>query len=161
MRDELTSLPGRAAFFKNGRNMLRFSDSSNRVALHIIHIANLKAVIMEYGLHIGEAVLKVAGQRLYGTFQEDKMFARLEGDMFGLLYQGVIHDGYAIYTARRVLENLRDPVMFNGLEIPIEVRTGIAFCPDHGTEMEAVYEYAIEALLSSGGSKDLKELKKS
>ncbi len=146
MRDELTSLPDRAAFFKSGRNMLRFSDSSNRVALHIIQVANLKAVIMEHGLHVGEAVLKSAGQRLYGAFQQDKVLARLDGDMFGLLYQGVMHDGYVIYTARRILEHLNDPVVLNGQEILIEVRAGIAFSPDHGTEWDAVYEHALNAL---------------
>jgi len=150
LRDGLTGLPCRDSFIEKCEEIFRFSDNSNQAALHVIHQKNLKEIVMTHGLHIGEGVLKVVARRLYGIFNADKVFARLEGDNFGLLQREISHNGYALYTARRVFENLGAPLDVAGHSINIIVNIGISLFPDHGRDWNTLSHKAVQAMQEAG-----------
>ncbi|MCB9991140.1 MAG: GGDEF domain-containing response regulator [Rhodospirillales bacterium] len=145
-RDGLTGLLDRDSFIDTCCNTIRTMNDGDRLAFYVIHIRNMKDIIMEHSLHVGEAVLKAVAARLYGAFQSGKVFSRLEGDNFGLLQSDLTHDGHALYTARRIGENLSEPIDVSGTPVLAEVRIGIAFCPDHGLRCDTLYERASAAV---------------
>lgn len=146
-QDGLTGLLDKDGFFERGQNAVQnISEQSAMLAVHLLYIRNLKDVIMEQGLHVGEGLLKSVANRLYGVLNSDRVFARIEGETFGLLQQDVDHDGHVLYVARRVLETLKDPVDVLGQKMDVEMSMGIAFYPEHGRDWEGIYHNAALAL---------------
>lgn len=150
--DALTGLPNDGDFIRKSRDALtRAAQEKTPLALHIIHIANLKEIVINHGLPVAETILKTVSGRLYGVFQSGKIFARLGSDSFGLLQKDVEHRGHVLYVARRILENLDTPVHVLGQEFTSRIHIGIALCPDHGTQWEELYDSARLALQSTEG----------
>ncbi len=140
----MTGLPDKDFFFGCCRDAVL--DENSLTAIHLLYIGNLKDVIMEHGLHVGEGVLKNVSNRLYGVLSSNRTFARLEGETFGVLQQDVEHVGHVLYVSRRIFETLKDPVDIMGHQINVEMNIGVAFYPDHGKTWEDVHHNAALAL---------------
>lgn len=145
-RDELTGLPNSAVFFEECSKILAAHNEGQQTAMHIIEIGNLKDVVMDYGLHVGEAMLKQITNRLYGIFRSDKVFARLEGEKLGLIQQDIEHEGHVLYLARRILESMAEPIDALNHSVQFDMNIGVSLCPVHGEDSETLYHNACLAL---------------
>jgi diguanylate cyclase (GGDEF)-like protein len=132
LHDALTGLPNRALFRERIERCLqrRRSDASFRFAVLFLDLDRFKVINDSLGHAAGDALLTtVAGRLRHGVdaerVAEAATVARMGGDEFTVLLEGLRDPQAAERVARRVLQELALPVDFSGSEIFTGASIGI------------------------------------
>jgi diguanylate cyclase (GGDEF)-like protein/PAS domain S-box-containing protein len=145
--DSLTGLPNRNLLRQNmDEILLHTRRSSDKAALLVLGIDNFKAVNDSLGHGIGDKLLRAVAKRLRSTLREEDTLARLNSDEFAIVQSGLTHPDDAVLLARRLLEAIGDPYLFDGHSIVIGASIGIAMAPGDGDESEKLLKNADMAL---------------
>jgi diguanylate cyclase (GGDEF)-like protein/PAS domain S-box-containing protein len=145
--DVLTGLPNRNLLRQNmDEILLHTRRSSDKTAVLILGIDNFKAVNDTLGHGIGDKLLRAVAKRLRSTLREEDTLARLNSDEFAIVQSGLSHPDDAVVLARRLLEAIGDPYLFDGHSIVIGASIGIAMAPSDGDETEKLLKNADMAL---------------
>lgn len=110
MHDGLTGLPNRVLLMDRISHALsRTQDRSTHVAVFFVDVDGFKAVNDTLGHAAGDLLLIEVGRRLRSMGRGDDTVARLAGDEFVVLCEGVQDRAAAEATARRLLDGLERP----------------------------------------------------
>ncbi len=126
--DGLTGLPNRTLFrdrVEHALDRVR-GRSAERIALLFLDLDNFKALNDRYGHARGDAILAAIGDRLRDALRPGDTAARLAGDEFAILVEGLAGPEDAAAVAGRVIEALRQPVDFGEVAPTPSVSIGIA-----------------------------------
>ncbi len=147
-RDGLTRLPSRSTFEGTLSQALQQADAHHRSAV-LLHIAldGFKHVNDNFGHDAGDAVLKIAAQRLSALAAPYRL-ARLGGDEFLMLFDGEDAARQAKGLSTRILESIAQPCQVAGRELCITTSIGMAVYPQHGA-MSALVSHATIATRAS------------
>ncbi|MCF3640509.1 diguanylate cyclase [Rhizobium sp. TRM95111] len=126
-RDFLTDIYNRRYFFEAGQRLV---DQSLRrgetVAIAILDIDHFKRLNDTYGHEVGDTVLKVVARRLKARIGDRFLLARLGGEEFGVIFQGVDLD-HALEESEGLREQLAaEPIDADGEPLTITVSIGLA-----------------------------------
>jgi diguanylate cyclase (GGDEF)-like protein len=125
--DMLTGLPNRALFFDRLQHaMARARRSDGPIALFFLDIDRFKHINDTYGHAAGDDLLRAFAQRVRGCVRESDTVARLAGDEFTVILEGLHGPADAEAVAGKILEALRPPVKLAGQEVVIGSSMGIA-----------------------------------
>ena len=145
--DTLTGLPNRALFSDRITGaMARAARSGHGLALLFIDVDHFKTVNDTHGHAAGDEVLRVVAQRLRGAVRDADTVARLAGDEFTLILEGLAAQDEARAVAAKVVAVLRPPLMFEGTSISVSVSVGVAFLSDTDREPADLLRRADDAL---------------
>jgi diguanylate cyclase (GGDEF)-like protein/PAS domain S-box-containing protein len=145
--DSLTGLPNRNLLRQNmDEILLHTRRSSDKAAVLVLGIDNFKAVNDSLGHGIGDKLLRAVAKRLRSTLREEDTLARLNSDEFAIVQSGLTRPDDAVLLARRLLEAIGDPYLFDGHSIVIGASIGIAMAPSDGDESEKLLKNADMAL---------------
>ena len=145
--DALTGLPNRALFSDRITGaMARAARSGHGLALLFIDVDRFKAVNDTHGHAAGDQVLRVVAQRLRSAVREADTVARLAGDEFTLILEGLAAQEEARAVAAKVVAALRPPLTFEGKAISVSVSVGVAFLSDTDREPADLLRRADDAL---------------
>jgi diguanylate cyclase len=157
--DGVTNLPNRSLFLKQLSLGLKQSQRDNKAcALLHLNLDRFKQVNDHYGNRIGDAVLRGIAERLrecvrakdgVGSISSDgevTPVARINGDEFTILLQGLDQIDSAAAATRRIQRHLSRPFMIEGKEIYIDVSIGIGAYPEDAREPEDLLHKAQAAL---------------
>ncbi len=129
--DSLTDLPNRAAFLLALSQMIEAcKDTAEEFAVLSIDLDRLKEINDVFGHEVGDKLLIEVAHRLEKAVQGG-VVARLSGDEFGLIIDGVQPDA-ALDLANRLLETMRDEIMVDGRSLRMGLTTGISIFPRNG-----------------------------
>jgi len=131
--DPLTGLYNRTQF----EEILGFTISSaarrnTKFALISLDIDHFKEVNDTYGHHIGDKLLKIVASKFHALLREDDIIARIGGDEFNIILDGIDDEADAIVISQRLLESVKQPIVIDGNTCFITLSIGIAFYPIHG-----------------------------
>ncbi len=132
-RDALTGLPNRRVFssdlqsaVKNAQNLSGFA------SLLLIDLDGFKKINDLYGHQIGDAVLSDIARRMQAALRNNDTIARLGGDEFAIISEGhpdmKQHRKGAMQLADRLLQTIRQPLIFDDNRIRSGASIGIALC---------------------------------
>lgn len=122
--DPLTGLANRALFEDAFARQLALSErSGSPFAVLAIDLDEFKAVNDQQGHAAGDAVLRVAAERITGTVRASDMPARMGGDEFSVLLADTNRDD-AVQTAERLVVALSQP--YPGIRTAVSASVGIA-----------------------------------
>lgn len=125
--DPLTGLPNRRLFLDRLDGALaRARRSGQRVALLFIDLDEFKSVNDRFGHRGGDDVLMAVAQRLLGAVRPGDTVARLAGDEFTVLLEGLPGLDEAVAVAKRIEETLAYPASVSGTPVTISASIGIA-----------------------------------
>jgi diguanylate cyclase (GGDEF)-like protein/PAS domain S-box-containing protein len=145
--DGLTGLPNRTLLRQNmDEILLHARRSSDKAAVLVLGIDNFKAVNDTLGHGIGDKLLRAVAKRLRSMLREGDTLARLNSDEFAIVQSGLSHPDDAVLLARRLLEAIGDPYLFDGHSVVIGASIGIAMAPGDGDEAEKLLKNADMAL---------------
>jgi len=145
--DGLTGLPNRILLRQKLDEMLVSTRrSGDKVAVLFLDLDNFKAINDTLGHAIGDKLLKGVTKRLKSSLREDDSVARLGSDEFAVVQAGVQRPEDVAFTARRLIDAIGEPYLFDGHTIVSGASIGIAIAPGDGDDAERLLKNADMAL---------------
>lgn len=145
--DQLTGLVNRALFRDRLAHALaRAKRSHERAALLYIDLDGFKAINDSLGHAAGDEVLRAVASRFRSAVRSSETVARIGGDEFTILLEGVSGPADAVKAAERVLAALSTPLKAAGRELRVTPSIGVALFPDHAKEPQELMRQADTAM---------------
>ena len=124
--DPLTGLPNRALFLDRLELALaRTRQCDDVVAVLFLDLDNFKVINDSLGHEVGDQLLFAVSQRLERCLRSTDIVARMGGDEFTVLLEGVSSAGGAEATAERIISELWAPFTIGGKRIFVTASIGI------------------------------------
>ncbi len=149
--DSLTGLPNRRAFQEGlPLALARAKRNQTGTALMFLDVDHFKSINDTRGHAAGDAVLMEFARRLLASVRATDMVARLAGDEFVVILEGIKAPQEAELIAAKICEVFTAPVRLPSGEVPVSTSIGIAFLPvGSGAEVEALLATADHALYAT------------
>ena len=149
--DVLTGLQNRQRLSDRLKEILTANDGRHvRSALLQIDLDDFKSVNDTLGHGTGDALLKLAADRIRGVLQEGDSAFRYAGDEFAIIQYGK-DPSEAESVAQALVDAFKIPFMINEMPLFVGASVGIAFGPQHGTQSEELMKAADIALYAAKG----------
>ncbi len=159
--DSLTGLPNRVLFRDRLREGMKRAQRSGRaLGLMFLDLDRFKVVNDSLGHEVGDRLLQHVSQALTSCLRGvDSVaraavdgtvtIARLGGDEFTIVVEGIDGSDDAALIARRILEALLEPFVFEGEEIVITASIGISLYPADNSDLDGLIRHTDMAMYRS------------
>ena len=145
--DSLTSLPNRILLIDRiDQALQRAKREQSEVAVLFIDLDGFKIANDMYGHETGDIVLKTVASRLRSVVRTQDTVARLSGDEFVLVLEGMQTHSDIGVVARKLLESLCKPYLINSKEIFCTASIGIAIYPNDGNDNRSLLKHSDQAM---------------
>ena len=145
--DTLTRVGNRAAFTGRIEAAIDRADAiCGRVALILLDVDRFKLINDTLGHDVGDRVLVAVAERLVVAVGARGTVARLGGDEFGILVDAVEAESTVAAVAGDILAALREPYLYEDLELTTRATLGVAISTRDGTSATALFKEADIAL---------------
>lgn len=151
-QDTLTGLSNRHRFSTLLSECL---ESGCAASIILLDLDGFKEVNDTHGHAVGDCLLEAIGVRLPHLLGRDVEIARMGGDEFAVLLQGVNDPLGAHVQAQAILDAFRKPFELGGQSLELGTSIGIALAPSHGTDTEeliASADFALYRAKAEGGN---------
>jgi len=129
--DPLTQIANRSLFIDTIRTSLAQLPTTQRpIAVMFIDLDGFKEINDTFGHAVGDRVLSEVAARLRVQVRKLDMAARIGGDEFGMLLDGMRHFSDAAVVADRIIETLRRPIPLGDAVVTIGASVGVAVVED-------------------------------
>ena len=147
LHDSLTGLPNRVLLHDRIHQALSVSERRREpMAILLLDLDKFKQVNDNLGHHIGDLLLRAVGPRLSGPLRKTDTLSRLGGDEFAVLLPPATPVDRASAIAERLVEEILDPFVIEGMKLDLGVSIGVAVYPQHGTDMDTLIQNADAAM---------------
>lgn len=151
--DALTSLPNRRAFEAHLQAAtLRAMESGANVGLLLMDLDHFKQVNDTLGHSAGDHLLKTFGKRLKDCLRPNDFVARLSGDEFAVILEGVKHENDLLRAGESILARLQRPVRLEGRMLGAGASIGGALFPRDAASAHDLFKNADTALYALKGA---------
>lgn len=148
--DNLTGLPNRRLFLDRlNQGLSRARRRGTRLAVLFLDIDSFKLINDAYGHDTGDYVLKEISNRLLKTVRESDTVARLSGDEFTVIAEGVRDQDEATAIARKIVTSFDSSFEFADHNLNVSASVGVAVYPDDGRNITSLMKRADEAMYRS------------
>lgn len=135
--DALTGLPNRVRI----EERLESLGPTAEAAVVVLDLDRFAAINDALGHPVGDRLLQQVGARLANQLPQQAMLARLWGDEFAFLFEGLDREALRGF-AQSLLDAMRTPVEVEGQRLDVSGSLGIAFHPADGIGMNALLQRA-------------------
>lgn len=137
--DEITGLPNRTLFIDSlNKAIIQAQKNNKKVGLLFIDLDQFKRVNDTMGHDAGDALLKIAADRLPRCIRDGDTLARIGGDEFSIILPDIKDETDAEHVANKIKNVFDYAFDLNGVEVYVTVSTGIAIYPDDGTTSQTL-----------------------
>jgi len=141
--DKLTGLANRKYFVDELKTLKEKADFSNEnIGILFIDIDKFKLINDNYGHDTGDQVLKNIASRMENSLKEKDLKARMGGDEFVVALVDLSSKDKIIKVAKRLIRDLKKPLIINGEEIRVSISAGVSFYPDDSSELDTLIKNA-------------------
>jgi diguanylate cyclase (GGDEF)-like protein/PAS domain S-box-containing protein len=149
-RDALTGLANRALLAeRTAEAIAAAARTRSELALLAIDLDRFKLVNDTLGHAAGDALLRAVAERLSNAARREDMLARLGGDDFVLLWQGLKSRDEAASLGARLLAILGRPFTVEGRTLAVNASIGIARYPADGRDFTELLKHADAAMYAA------------
>jgi len=129
------------------RALNRITRTKSRIALLCIDLDGFKKVNDELGYDAGDEVLKIVASRLTDQLRKTDVTARIGGDEFTVVLEGVFTRENTILVVEKILSTLNLPGNLSSGQSPqLSGSIGFAIAPDDGDDMKHLISAADTAM---------------
>ena len=147
MHDTLTGLENRHSLTgRLQRRCDRLAGGGRPFALLMIDLDRFKPINDTMGHPYGDKVLKVVAERIKCAVRDNDIVARIGGDEFVVIADGIGEPATAGHLADRIVEILARPFYISGHVVDISASVGIALAPNDGADAETLTKHVDVAL---------------
>lgn len=145
--DALTGIPNRALFIDRlDQAVARASRGKESAGVMVVNIERFKGINETFGNIVGDKLLIEVSKRLAGCITEDYTIARIGGDLFALILDGIKSPKDAAAVAGRIIDNFKTPFNVKGYEVFVSLSIGISMFPDDSSEPDILMQNAEKAM---------------
>ncbi len=145
--DYLTGLPNRMLFADRFEQVAaRAARSGERVGVISLDLDKFKHINDTYGHPFGDQALIEVGKRLSGCLRASDTCARIGGDEFGFIADGLKKEQDLDVVIRKLTESLQSEFTLDGKKLMINASMGASLFPEHGSDLEEIMSAADKAL---------------
>ncbi|GAV20277.1 cyclic di-GMP phosphodiesterase Gmr [Mariprofundus micogutta] len=145
--DSLTNLPNRKLFIDRIEHALPMAKrAKHTVALLFVDIDGFKPVNDMHGHAVGDSLLKAIAVRLRECVRESDTVARIGGDEFTILMEGVDDISHVMPIAEKVLNSMKRPFDVDEVHCRIGASIGISLYPEHADNLNDLVKRADGAM---------------
>ncbi len=145
--DDLTGLPNRNLIQDRIEQAIVHARRTDRpLALLYLDLDRFKVINDGYGHPFGDAVLKVAAQRLADLVREGDTVSRQGGDEFLILLADLRSVDDAFRIAEKIIDHLYRPVQVQGRVVHLSGSIGVSVFPRDGETADALIRNADVAM---------------
>jgi len=148
--DPLTGLLNRRGFYQTAESALLRNERSDKAkALMYMDLDGFKRINDLLGHEAGDKVLRWVADQLKECLGSEALLARMGGDEFTALFDGLPYPEQAGRYAEKLLERMSSFQQVDGLEVNLGVSIGIATYPDCGANVEGLLRAADAAMYAA------------
>jgi diguanylate cyclase (GGDEF)-like protein len=148
--DSLTGLPNRALFEERLDSSLHDSAIFGRsLAVLFIDLDGFKKINDSFSHRFGDRFLCEIAGRMKKAMRPGDTLARIGGDEFTVLAEGIAGIAEAEAVGERILHAIRQPVLIHGREVAASASIGISIYPQDGNSAEELLRHADAAMYSA------------
>ncbi len=137
--DYLTGLPNRVLLYDRLEQALaRFHRHGQPVALLYLDLDRFKPINDELGHQVGDAVLVEIGVRIHTVIRETDTAARIGGDEFAVLVEGIEDPVMLRLVADRLIDAISAPMSVRGHEVQVGASIGLVVAGVRASEADAL-----------------------
>lgn len=145
--DVLTELPNRSQFRDRlGGAMARAVRNKQLVGVMFLGLDRFQTVNATLGQGAGDLVLKQMAERLKQCVRKSDTVARVGGDEFSVILEGLAEKQGAAVVAQRELESLSRPLLLDGQEIRLTASIGLTVFSLDAHDLDALQRNADVAM---------------
>lgn len=145
--DQLTGLPNRELFHDRLRIALATAKAGRRqMAVFYLDLDQFKPVNDNHGHELGDMLLRETAARISDCLRVCDTVARVGGDEFVALLDGIDLPEHASLVAAQVRAAIERPFDIDGQSVRISVSIGIATYPRHGEDSKQLLRHADDAM---------------
>jgi len=151
-KDTLTGLPNRHAFNDGIAAALRRSQrAGTRMALLFLDVDGFKKINDTFGHAAGDDVLREFARRLVASVRATDLVARLAGDEFVIVLEGIHSREECRFIARKIIAAMRPAFAAGDVTVHVTTSIGIAIAQASATTAETLLKRADSALYAAKG----------
>jgi len=155
--DQLTGMINRTLFRDRlVHAMARSKRKDQPLAILLLDLDRFKAVNDTFGHDVGDQVLKVVAARLTECVREVDTVARMGGDEFTAILEGISGEADVAVVANRIVESIGTPFEIGPHRISIGASIGITLYPLDDQDIAELLRHADKAMYAAkhqGGSR--------
>jgi len=149
--DPLTNLPNRRLLSDRlHQGVAHAKREQGHVALIFVDLDRFKPVNDRYGHAAGDQLLQAVAHRLRACVRESDTVARVGGDEFVVLLDGIGQTNDAMQVAEKIHAVLLEPFrLTSGQSVHISSSAGVALYPEHGMDEATLSRHADVAMYAA------------
>ncbi len=141
--DSLTGLLNRRGFYQTVEGMLMRNEHAGKYLVVLyLDLDGFKHVNDSLGHDAGDQVLVWVGEQLKDSLRPYDVLARMGGDEFVVVIDGLDFPEHAAKVAEKLIERVSARRHIDGIEATLGVSIGIAVYPDCGTNLDGLLRAA-------------------
>lgn len=141
--DALTGLVNRTSLHERLNEAIsHFNPDGGILALMFLDLDRFKEINDTMGHATGDEVLKTVAQRIQGCFRKEDIIARLGGDEYCVLLEGLPDADQAKLGAEKIVDAFAKPFHLSKKDIFLTTSIGIAVYPHDANDAEALIKAA-------------------
>lgn len=145
--DSLTGLPNRNSFIPYAKQKLLSAKRNGEcLALCYIDLNHFKQINDAQGHQAGDAILIHAARAISTHIREADMAARMGGDEFVILLDGVHNDADIQHLATQICRAIALPLRWADVQLQVSASLGLALYPRDGEELDELMSKADSAM---------------
>jgi len=145
--DALTGLPNRVLFLRKTAESIERSRTTHMpVTVLFIDLDKLKHVNDTIGHAVGDQLIVTIAQRLAAATRPSDIVARIGGDEFVVLCEGLLDDQVALDVAERVRSSITGSLVLQGIEIESGASIGVAITDAELLSQSSSHDAAVTLL---------------
>ncbi|WP_121297997.1 diguanylate cyclase domain-containing protein [Planococcus citreus] len=151
--DSLTGLPNRRYFQEYSRNKLRNQEQTDgKIALAVLDLDDFKRINDDYGHDFGDMVLTEFAVRLAKLEKAGYVAARMGGDEFVVILEGVTTNSEALAAAEKIRAELTGDWTIQGNLVPVNFSLGTAIALSAEESISSILRRADKAMYQAKGN---------
>lgn len=129
--DDLTKLPNRAFFMRMLEQTIhRYERQGGGFALLFMDLNDFKTVNDSYGHASGDLLLNLVSERLRNAFREEDLIARIGGDEFTAIVEGITDLTDIKNLCLKITNNFKQSIQIDNHEVYTQPSIGISLYPE-------------------------------
>lgn len=148
--DDMTGLVNRAYFYQRIEDKILEAKRDNlQFTIMFIDLDGFKQINDVNGHHIGDALLRMAADRLQNQVRKSDIVARLGGDEFGILLHHLNGPSDVERFTQKLIDNVAEPFLIKDFSLNVTASIGLSQFPVAGDTSDDLVNEADQAMYKS------------